>query len=223
ASTTVETTGSGSPIGRALVGWSWSLASAPVGSAAVLVPAGTTAELEVDVAGAYRVEVVATDEDGRDSPPCVAAATAVPHDLVVELTWDQPGDDLDLHLLAPGGVFGTALDCYFANCGVAAPSPVDWGVPGVAIDDPLLEADDAVGTGPERTRLRRATPGTYTIVVYDFGTDPGILATQATVDVYVSGLLAGSITRTLLFDGVQHTFATVELPAGLVTEIPPAP
>ena len=35
--------------------------------------------------------------------------------LMIEVSWDIPGTDLDLHLVAPSGSYYGELDCFYGN------------------------------------------------------------------------------------------------------------
>ena len=60
---------------------------------------------------------------------------AGPSQFRVQLTWtSDPNSDLDLHLLRPAGVFGSANDCYFGDCTGAG---LTWGT-----SNPRLDVDD---------------------------------------------------------------------------------
>jgi len=68
--------------------------------------------------------------------------------LRIELSWTNLLSDVDLHVLRPGGVFGTnnqvdPNDCYFNN-----PDP-DWGVVGDPDDNPYYPVDETQGRGED--------------------------------------------------------------------------
>ncbi|MFK8079012.1 MAG: hypothetical protein AB8B97_01895 [Granulosicoccus sp.] len=73
-------------------------------------------------------------------------------DIQVTLTWDDLGDDFDLHLVRPGGEFkDRESDCYYATCrGASSP---DWGVVGDLTDNPSLDVDNTDVFGPENIFL----------------------------------------------------------------------
>lgn len=99
----------------------------------------------------------------------------------VQLTWtSDPNSDLDLHLLRPGGSYGTGDDCYFGNC---PGSGLEWGVTGTA-GNPILDVDDTDGFGPENIYLTSgAEAGEYRIIIHNWdGTDGEV----ATVRIYLN-------------------------------------
>lgn len=170
-----------------------------------------TALFAVDLRGRYVLELRVTDTEG-----CVGTAQLVVdasgrNGLRVELVWDTEAD-LDLHLLHPDGAWFVApLDCYFGN---AAP---DWGRLEDPTDDPEVLSDDSDGFGPETIRLGRpqedlASP--YLVGVHAFGRAP--FPAEATVRVYVDGLLVDEATRTLaagdhFWEAFQVAWPDVEL------------
>ena len=99
--------------------YDWKLVDRPVGSTANM-PTGSGADrhgFTADLAGEYVAELIVTNSGGVASTPCEAVLTAEPVEaLWVEMFWEHAGDDMDLHLLAPGGALETDTDCYFANC-----------------------------------------------------------------------------------------------------------
>ncbi|OIP39034.1 MAG: hypothetical protein AUK47_10795 [Deltaproteobacteria bacterium CG2_30_63_29] len=122
------------------------------------VSARGPSEIGIYMLGSYELELTVVDEHGLSS--CNTAGVTVTSTatagLVVELTWETPGDpdetdddgaDVDLHLLRPGGMIwnlqGARDDCFFYDR-----SP-DWGVLGVATDNPKYHVDDFDGAGPE--------------------------------------------------------------------------
>jgi len=80
----------------------------------------------------------------------------------VELSWDLPDVDLDLHLIRPGGSYYSSDDCYFGN-----PLP-DWGIEGDSSDDPYLSLDSEDAAAPETIVLERPEEGIYEVYVHYF-------------------------------------------------------
>ncbi|MFN3199868.1 MAG: hypothetical protein ACE366_15835 [Bradymonadia bacterium] len=126
-------------------------------------PTTPFAQLWIDVAGTYVVELRVTDNLGLSSDQCQTSGrmtiVAEPQeDILVQLTWRTPedpdetdgrGTDLDLHLVHPfaDGWFAAPFDCYYEN------SKPDWGVNDDPSDNPVLDVDDANGSGPENINL----------------------------------------------------------------------
>lgn len=218
---TVDFIGSGSydPNDLELVEFRWQLIDQPEGSS-VAMPDGEAQrnDFTTDQLGVYLAELVVVNAAGVESPPCeVSVSATAPESLWIELWWDEPGDDMDLHLLAPGGTLNDDFtDCFYGNCRAARP-PLDWGVPGFADDNPILDQDDQNGVGPENINLLSPEPGLYTVAVRDWGTNPGIPSTSVTTNVWVNGNLAWTGTKVVAGDP-QEPFLVAEIdwPTGIV-------
>lgn len=218
---TFDGTASYDPSGNAIVDWDWTLVAAPAGSTSAMPMAAgpNRSGFLADLAGLYDAELVVTTDDGRVSAPCLTTLKAVPsQDFWVEMYWAQPNDDMDLHLLRPGGSYNSGGDCYWANC-TGWSFGLDWGMSGDPTDDPRLDLDDIPGTGPENINIDTPATGTYTVSVHDFpGTSfPG--ANDVTVNIYIGGVLSWTDTRTITGEDVYEPFATVEWPSALITPL----
>lgn len=146
------------PDGDALT-YAWEVVDGP-GDASLDGADGPRAELRAETLGAHLVSLVVTDEAGRSSAnEALAVVEVVPWErLEVELAWDA-GVDLDLHLIAPGGVYYGDGDCFFGD-----PAP-DWGAADDASDDPELRGEADAG-GSETIALQRPEEGVYTVLVH---------------------------------------------------------
>lgn len=181
----------------------------------VAVPPGSTTELErtrtpnpsfwADLSGIYEVELVVTDALGLESEPAVVIVEALPTNAVrLELTWDHPDADLDLHFIREGGTFcDCTTDVHYRDCGRTP----DW-FPQTPGANPRLDVDDRAGFGPENINVdgegtaRFIPDGAYTIAVHYYSTNAQTSSwptesTVATVRVFVFGLLAAELTQTL--------------------------
>lgn len=152
------------------------------------LPMAHMSQLQVQYAGATsgtaRVTLI-----GEVVPPPVTATA-----ISVVLRWNSNNTDIDLHLLRPNGTeFDGTSDCYYAN-----PSP-DWGTQNDMSDNPYLDVDDVNGLGPETINLSATAPGDYRIMAHYFA-DNFTGNSQATVEVYIAGTLAGSFNRNLSCD-----------------------
>lgn len=208
------------PQGLEITGWQWTKASGPGGSDAEPTPATSqNATLTPDLAGVYDLQVVATNSEGVSSEPCSVQVESVSaEDLRVEMFWDQAGDDMDLHLLAPGGTFeNSQTDCYYLNCKASSPTGLDWGSPNFADDDPVLDLDDISGDGPENINILQPQNGVYTVIVHDFGIDNGIGTTNVTVNIYLDGGLVWTDTRAITGDLSENRFAEIDWATRTVT------
>jgi hypothetical protein len=130
-------------------------------------------------------------DDDLNEDSCEMVVRAIPgEEFRVELYWNPPEDpsdptDVDLHLLHPGAPtwFDAVLDCYYANCSVAAGYALAWDTPGNA-DDPRLDLDDVDGYGPENINIDAPVVGQrYTVGVHYFS-DDGVGPADAFVKIY---------------------------------------
>lgn len=206
----------------AIVEYEWTLVSTPAGSATELVPSpsGKRANLFLDLAGSYTLELVVTDRDGLRSEPTQITLDGLPfEDIHVELTWDTDDTDLDIHLIhqtscSGGDCFAVPpTDCFFQN-----PSP-DWG-PAGAVGNPSLDLDELQGYGPENVNVDDPEAGNQTYrVVVNYYADRGEGASTATVRIYLQGSLAYVGAQTLGDTGDNWDVAEISWPSGLVTDL----
>ncbi|MCB9670130.1 MAG: hypothetical protein H6734_11705 [Alphaproteobacteria bacterium] len=209
------------PGGLEIVSYDWTLSEKPAGSSAEMPGGGAIRSgFIADQAGLYVGRLTVTNSAGVTSDACEAEVEAIPAEsLWVEMFWDQPGDDMDLHLLAPNGTIGTTLDCYYGNCKPTA-TPLDWGVANFADDNPTLDRDDVSGTGPENINILAPSNGIFTVAVKDFGSDPTIASTTVTVNIYIDAALVWTDTRTIVGDPTAAVeFAEIDWPSGIVTSL----
>jgi uncharacterized protein YfaP (DUF2135 family) len=132
--------------------------------------------------------------------------------------WTHPEDDMDLHLLQPGGEIGADSDCFYDNC---INGGLDWGEIGAANDDPSLDIDDIHGTGPENINIPVPDNGTYTIIVHDYQfSTPNYLETNdVTVNVFLGGQKAWTGTKPISVEDSYTRFVKVSWPEGTITEL----
>ncbi|MFH1463103.1 MAG: hypothetical protein ABIO70_01830 [Pseudomonadota bacterium] len=215
------------PSGGEIVKYEWALVSQPSGSAVALptnVP-GNGAIINnfvPDLAGDYVGRLVVTNDRGDISDPCEVTLEAIPaEDLWVEMYWTHASDDMDLHLLKPGGQLETNGDCYFANC---VNRSLDWGVRGDEDDDPSLDLDDIPGTGPENINILQPEDGEFTVFVHDYYLSNGwgadyTGANQVTVNVYLNGSQVWTNTKPISGDDTVTPFCRINWQAGTVTSM----
>lgn len=144
---------------------------------------GAPRRIEVDERGNFsqpvvlirktnRIKVEALDIYGKtDTSENITVNTVnlAPKDVVVYLTWDQPGVDLDLHIRGPQGehTYYAALD------------PVESSE---AIPQGALDLDDKNGFGPEVFSMSGDTQGRYTIEAH-YHHSPDNIPSQAQITV----------------------------------------
>jgi hypothetical protein len=180
-----------------IIGYEWALTLAPDGNGAALsANIGPTTSLTPQLAGTYVVELNVINELG------------------VEMFWSHANEDMDLHVLKPGGVARGGTDCYFANCR----NGLDWGTQGEDADDPVLDLDDIPGVGPENINVSDPEPGEFTVFVHDYpstGVRPE--PTDVTVNIYLGGEQVFSETRRITGENSDEYYARVNPTTGIVS------
>ena len=205
--TVVSLSGAGSsdPEGTAIT-WRWSFVRRPEGSRATFrEPLAVSTSFAVDLPGTYVAGLEVRDAVGlastNDARVTVDATAGSRVDI--ELVWDRPDTDLDLHLVAPGAPVGSLGDCFFDN-----PSP-DWAPPGPG-GDPMLTS---TATATEQIGVEAPADGVYTIVVRAPQTSPQG-ATRAEVTVRFDGVEAFISEAILGPSAEQWDVATLSRPSG---------
>lgn len=214
--TSVQLDGSASsdPDGDDPITFQWKLLNRPQGSATTLADADTARPTLVpDQPGAYVLELIVTDAAGLASVPERVQVSGVSSDkLVVELTWDHPLADLDLHVRPENTPFNGPKDCTGDR-----PHP-DWGLEGSPDDDPSHSGDVLSGYGPERVLMEAPAEGRYVIAArYVSPQGSPNRTVRATVRVRLYGVIVSELQH--LFDDVGEVWETaaVAWPSGLVT------
>ena len=134
----------------------------------------------------------------RSVDPAIVSFRAIPADaLHIQLTWDHPTADLDLHLirLNPNPepeqddftAFDPRWDAYFSNR-----FPDDWYQ--IQENHPRLDIDDQLGFGPENINIREPAEDTYQIWVHYWAANledarDRRAPVEAVLRIYVMGLL----------------------------------
>jgi hypothetical protein len=168
--------------------------------------------------GDYRVRLRVRNQDGVTSG--IGATSDVTFTVVpqsrfhVQLVWDHPRNDMDLHLVYADGdprVYHADYDCFWKQCHpgctteVPDPcdSPVHWFTDETIweMGNPRLDIDDTNGLGPENINIDRPRPGTYHVYVHYYGLVQGDEGpTQVTVRLYLDGILRHEFRRVLNID-----------------------
>jgi len=200
-----------------LVDFDWELVSRPPGSSATM-PGGSDAvrNFKPDLAGDYVGRLTVTNANG-DTDSCETKLESIPvQNLWIEMFWEESPDDMDLHLLEPGGRPFTSGDCYWDNC----IDGLRWGRSGTE-DDPYLDLDDISGTGPENINIEEPEAGVYTVMVHDFyhfGYQSDYQSSNpVTVNIYIDGVLEWSDVRYITGEDSQTYFAEIDWSTGRVT------
>jgi hypothetical protein len=213
-----------------ILSYSWTFAAPPGSQSALNNPTSATPTTTIsgqnyglDLAGTYTGVLTVTNSQGTSSQPCTQLIEATPNEnFRVELFWSKP-DDMDLHLVSPGGSYedlgglGTVgTDCYYANC---TGGGIDWGTLGVASDNPSLDIDDIPGTGPENTNIVNPANGTgYTIIVHDYPyTEIDNSPTDCTVNIYLNGVLMQTYNFSISGEDAAYYVAEIDWPSGLIS------
>lgn len=187
----------GEGAGPPIEAYEWTLDQRPVGSTAELTSASADrTELPVDLAGRYCVRLQTFDADDiRSCGPAVQCFDVVPtEELLVQLVWDHPDADLDLHMVRDGGeVFTHEGDVYFSN---RQPVGAPWS--DVIDENPNLDHDDNRGYGPENVNIVAPAAGSrWRLFVHYWNSQTdGSARTEATVRVFVYGQQVIEVSRT---------------------------
>ncbi|MBI1949003.1 MAG: hypothetical protein HYS27_25165 [Deltaproteobacteria bacterium] len=190
--------------------WEWTQSIRPPGSTAVL--SSTSAdrvELPTDVPGEYCALLHVYDNTGvRSCEPAEVCFDVVPtEDLHIQLVWDHPDADLDLHVTRDDGApFNHDTDVYFSN---REPVGAPWS------DDPeqnpRLDVDDDSGYGPENTNVvHPAANARFTVYAHYWRAQTdGDPRTTATVRVFVYGQQVIEVART--FEGDEQLWEALDI------------
>ena len=184
---TLDGSASTDPAGAYPLTYTWETSRVPHGSATAVQAADRsepTIDIPVDVAGAYDVLLTVHNDLGTPSAPALCTLDVVPiDDIRVELSWDGPYADLDLHLLESpdAAMWDPELDMHYCN----ADDPPNWGS-NSEDDDPRLDVDDRGGYGPENINIYRPAQGEYPVRVHYYAAQ-GDLVVTATVVVWAAG------------------------------------
>ncbi len=214
--------------GGSITAYAWTLIEQPSDSTVVLSnpssrdtgfqfssASGTVHAL--DVVGTYVVSLTVTDNTGAvSSNDARVTLNAIPTEgLHVQLTWDVPSDDIDLHVARNNNPDWCSInDCYFANC---VGSGLNWDGVGGTAGDPSLDIDDLSGYGPENTNIDTPINGKYTVGVYFYS---GFEPTSVTAKIFLGGALAWEGSGQISPGTRSWTAAAVDVNNGVSTVTP---
>jgi uncharacterized protein YfaP (DUF2135 family) len=202
--------------GGAITAWQWEILDKPAESSVRLVsPSARETRVQfssasgnvsgVDVAGTFTLGLVVTDDVGAQSTQCSVTINAVPRSgLHVQLTWDRPDNDIDLHLARNGTNWCSNDDCYYAG------RTRNWGGGNA---NPSLDIDDLEGFGPENITIESPADGNYTVGVgmYTFDSNATV-----TVKIFIGGQLEYEGFQSM-GNGAIWLPARVEIRGGVTT------
>lgn len=180
---------SSDPSGQ-LLQYNWTIESKPASSQSSLsTPTDSQTYLDVDVAGDYHINLVVQNQDGTSSPPAECLFFAQPPaDIHVELSWEEEGADMDLHMMNQiDGMFSFENDCCWCN-----PNP-EWNTSD-STANPVLSMDSSDYTTPETIDVWNAEDQDYHLNVHYFS-DLGVGQTTATIRIYLAGVLVGQYNQ----------------------------
>lgn len=190
--------------------WEWTQSIRPPGSTAVLSNiSADRVELPTDVPGEYCALLHVYDNTGvRSCEPAEVCFDVVPtEDLHIQLVWDHPDADLDLHVTRDDGApFNHDTDVYFSN---REPVGAPWS------DDPeqnpRLDVDDDSGYGPENTNVVHPAPNArFTVYAHYWRAQTdGDPRTTATLRVFVYGQQVIEVART--FEGDEQLWEALDI------------
>jgi hypothetical protein len=191
----------------------WSLLRRPPGSTSTIDDADRPeAGLTADLAGDFTVELHVVDSMGvRSVEPALIMFRAIPRDaLHIQLTWDHPDADLDLHFLRHNEAqeytpFTMEYDTYFSNRFPDSWYPEEQ-------NHPRLDVDDQRGFGPDNINITLPAEETFQIWVHYWNDNQQGNArtpTVATIRVYVHGMLHHEVLHE--FEEDQMMWKAVQL------------
>lgn len=188
----------------------WRFVVRPEGSRASFEDA--TAEstgFVVDRPGRYAVALEVRDTSGLGSTndARVETTAGAGEPVRLELEWDRPGTDLDLHLVSPGAPVGSAGDCYYDN-----PTP-DW-PPSGPDGDPTFTAEPA----KETISVADHADGVYTLLVTVVAASPQG-PTGATVRLFMNDVEVAVFSATIPTSAEAWDVATLSWPTGRIVPL----
>ena len=210
------------PTGYKIIDYAWEIVESPEGSFASLgydIP--NKENFVPDLAGEYVVELVVMNERCVLSDPCQVVVNAVPsQDLWVEMIWELPNDDMDLHLVKDNAAYESEGDCYYSNCVADYGTPsLEWGDLSSDLDDPRLDLDDIENVGPENINIAEPASGKYRVVVHDYPGSENYEANTVTVKIHMNGELVYEESKVISGEDSYTPFAEIDWPSMEIQEL----
>jgi hypothetical protein len=180
----------------------------------------------VSTAGFYVAQLTVTNSFGQASLDTAASKvefSAIPQDgLHLQLTWDHPSNDLDLHLshtVQDDRVCNEPYDVFYSN-----KRPI-WNSNYAEAEEgnPVLDRDDTNGIGPENINIDAPDPGVYRVYVHYFGNwgAAGQSLTENVLKIYINGVQGAQYKRSLDDTGAVWAVADITwLPDGTASIAP---
>lgn len=198
-----------------VLSYQWTMLERPAGSNASIGEIeqdGSRVEFFVDFAGDYKIRVRVTDTEGLSDTATMEFSATPWQGIHVELSWDTPESDVDLHFLnasEDATFYQAPWDCHYAN-----PAP-EWHDTQDDEDNPRLDLDDTTGYGPENINIPEPKAASYEINVHYYS-DDGQGATEARIRIFLSSELVFEDTATLTSTGKVWNVGKIEWPSGNV-------
>jgi hypothetical protein len=193
-----------------IVSYHWEIVEQPAESSVILTsPDAETTGFQfdsasgtftgLDVAGTFVIALTVTDDrDLVSTNEATVTLNSIPQEaLHIQLTWDSPDYDFDLHVEKDGGPWCSQQSCYYGNCNASNSffGRPEWdGLPGETDGDPSLDIDDLSGYGPENINIDAPVSGDYRIGVHAYSSLVDT-ETYATLKVFINGALAYEDSR----------------------------
>jgi hypothetical protein len=198
----------------------------PTGSESDIVFGGNNTP-GLDSAGYYGASLRVKDERNVWSGWTRVIWEAKPESaLHVEMTWDHPSSDVDIHLIQEGdrNEYTSGKDCYYANCNTSLSNGnprLSWGPAGTE-DDPRLDLDDVNGFGPENINIEEPEQfQRYLVGVHYYRADGAGAegATEVTIRIYLFGILQFEEAMILEDTNNWWDVAFIDLPENQITSL----
>lgn len=200
------------PTDRSLIsGYRWEVVEAPagvnVGDYQMQFQNSDKFSFWLPLAGHYVVKLTVTNIDGIESGD--TADSRVEFDVVptarmhIQLTWDNPTNDQDLHLVYASRQDELCgdNDCHWQNCNPADSNLPQWfnTSPAGSGPNPTLDIDDTNGLGPENINIKNPSPATFRVYVHNWRNDASsdTQPTRNTVRIFLDGVQVAEYRRTI--------------------------